>query len=62
MNHLKVSQNYIFNLLAADEYEYPLLQKEAVEKITKNITDIVYTTLKQKSSASSVKRCNLLVR
>lgn len=61
MNQLKVSQNYIFNLLAGDEYEYPLLQKEAVEKISKNITDIVYTTLKQKSTASSVKRCNLLV-
>ncbi|CAH1129754.1 unnamed protein product [Ceutorhynchus assimilis] len=56
------AQNTILNLLAACEtnFEFPALQNEAVELISNNITDIVYTSLKQKSTASSTKRCNLL--
>lgn len=51
---LKINNN-------CDQIFSPKLQPNAVNQIAKNVTDIIYESLSQKSSASSQKRGNLLV-
>ncbi|VEN62034.1 unnamed protein product [Callosobruchus maculatus] len=42
------------------QFDYPKLQKDSVEAIADTFSNIIYETLKQKSSASSAKRGNVL--
>lgn len=56
-------ENTMLNLLIASEtsYDYPALEPDAVDTLATNLSDIIYTTLKQKSSAGAAKRSNVLV-
>ncbi|XP_023016696.2 uncharacterized protein isoform X1 [Leptinotarsa decemlineata] len=41
-------------------FDYPKQQKDSADIIAKNLTNIIYDSLKQKSSASNIKRRNVL--
>lgn len=45
-----------------DQIFHAKLQSEVLDKLAKNITDLIYESLLHKSSESSVKRGNLLVK
>ncbi|XP_050315564.1 uncharacterized protein LOC126750104 [Anthonomus grandis grandis] len=62
MNENAAVENVLLNLLAAGEtnYEFPTLQRDAAALVAKNFTEIIYSTLKQKSASNSSKRSNLL--
>ncbi|XP_060533834.1 uncharacterized protein LOC132706498 [Cylas formicarius] len=55
-------EHLIFNLLlnSRDSFDYPQLQRDAVDSISANLTDAIYDSLKQKSVGSTSKRTNLL--
>lgn len=62
-----MTEEKIFKILlninnASDRtFSDPKLQTEAINIVAKNVTDIIYESLKQKSSTSSTKRGNILV-
>lgn len=61
-----MTEHQIFKLLTEDtqfEYnlDYPCLQKDTLNCISKKLTNIIYESLKQKSFSSNQKRGNVLV-
>lgn len=57
----KMTEKRIFELFLPKHYDYPKLESESAEIIAKGFTDIIYDTLKLKSSLPASKRLNLLV-
>ncbi|KAG5899579.1 hypothetical protein JTB14_022909 [Gonioctena quinquepunctata] len=61
-----MTENQIIQILlkegrnSTNYFDYPKVQKEAVNIIAKNITDIIYESLKLKSSSSNSKRRDIL--
>ncbi|KAJ8958412.1 hypothetical protein NQ318_002194 [Aromia moschata] len=59
-----MTEHRIFEILLKDfkiedyEFDYPRLQKTPARFIAQKFTDIIYDTLKQKSSVSNIKRGN----
>lgn len=62
-----MTESRIFEILLENNrnehynYDYPKLQAEAADIAAEKFTDIMYETLKQKSTASHLKRGNVLV-
>lgn len=62
-----MTENRIFEIILENNgnadynYDFPKLQAESANAAAEKFTEIIYETLKQKSTASHLKRGNILV-